>query len=372
MMDTTLQSIIDGVHPVDLARDEEREFLDSFCEAVTGAGIASDYLDVVNFYVALKSKPLVILYGPSGSGKISLIEQLSSFVKPGKNRVCLDSPSFQMLQGHPWWAESSQNLAVFTDANMRFNSNKLLFLLSEAWHPENKQRLFLACLSRISPAELIAFFSDLASQIIRGMLTHLGEHHLATPIPFPSNLHLIGTMDTEVYRWWEGDLLSQAILIPWKKMKKPIQPVVESSTHSAENIILRSSVRDRQKIYRRIHSLLSDHRQPIYPLLEIEKVLTQYGIRYHPSSFETALAYLANSWSMERVGLFAPASRKNLTISLDIVISQIILPHLSKEIKNHLDICEKLTSLLYPLYPKSTSFIRSLVPNAYPQAVGRG
>jgi hypothetical protein len=371
-MDTTLQSIMDGVQSVDLAEDEEREFLYRYCKAVTGGSIASDHQDVVNLYVALKSKPLVILYGPNGGGKICLIEQLSSFVKPGKDRACLDSPHFQKLQGHPWWAENSQNIAVFTDANTRFNSNKLLYIISEAWRPENKQQLFLACLARISPAEMIAFFSDLASQINRGVLTHLGEHHFATPIPFPSNLHLIGTMDTEVYRWWGEDLLAQTILIPWKEMKKPIQPVEESSTHGAENIILRSSVRGRQKIYRRIHSLLSDHRQPIYPLLEIEKVLTHYGIRYHPSSFETALAYLANSWSMGGVGLFASSSRENLAISLDIVISQIILPHLSVELKANLDVYEKLTDLLYPGYPKSTKFIRSLVPDAYPQAAHRG
>lgn len=274
MTDTALQDKVNGAHSLDLARDEEREFLYGFCKAVTGAGFASDHLDVINFYVALKTKPLVVLYGLNSSGKISLIEQFSAFVGHGKNREYLCPPGYQMLQGHPWWAENSQNIATFTDANMRFNSTKLLFMLSEAWRPENRQRLFLTCLSRISPAELFDFFCDLASQISRGVLTHLGEHHFAMPIPYPSNLRLIGTMDTEDYRWWEEDLLSQAILIPWDEIRRPISLMEEFSTQSAENIILRSSMRDRQEIYRRIHTLLSYHRQPIYPLLEIEEMLT--------------------------------------------------------------------------------------------------
>ncbi len=363
-MMNTLLSKTKGDHPVDMARDEEREFVDQLCKAVIGAGITSDSLDVIHFYITLKSKPLVILAGPNGIGKIALVEQLANVLKTGNRGAHMDISNVHLMLGHPWWAEKSDNLAVFTDAHMRFNTDKLLFVLNEAWRPENARRLFIVCLTRISPAELIDYFCELATQVSKGVVTHLGDHYFETPFPFPSNLRLIGTMDTLDYRWWDEELLSQAIVIPWIGCGKPINMSGERSSFSGESIILDSSVRDRQDIYQKIHSVLNGYRQPLLPLLEIESMLMHYGIQYHKSSFENAIAYIANSWSRNGMGIFTPSTLQNLAISLDMVISQVILPQFSTAIRYFSDLRKSLFATLTPQYPRSTGLVRLLAAEA--------
>jgi hypothetical protein len=343
--------------------DKERELVSYLCEYVAGAGIASDPIAAVNFYVALKSKPLVVLTGPSGSGKIALVERLSDVLNLGSSERN-DSQRFQTLLGHPWWAGKSENMALFTDAHTRFNSERLLHMMSEAWRQENEQRLFIVCLTKISPAELMTYFCDLASQIGKGELIRLGELHLETPLPLPPNLRIVGTMDTIEYRWWDQDLLSQTIIIPWMENGEPTSSPKENSNYAGDCIFLQSSVRERNGIYRKIHSILSGHRQPLDPLFKIENLLLRYGGQSSKSPFEDALGYLANSWSVKGNGLFDRSPTKNLAIAMDLVISHIILPPIIETIKQNEDFRKTLKNGLTRHYPRSASLIKSITTEA--------
>jgi len=188
----------------------EREIVTRLIQAAAEAGVQADPVSVVNFYVALKCKPLAILTGPMQSGKSAVVKSLAQVLTGG------DPFRYQVMPGHAWWAGQTGNVALFTEAQTRLNTSKILALMDEAWQPENAQRVFIACLSHISPAELLGFFSELAFQLRHGELMRLPGLHLTAPIPYPSNLLLVGTMDTARFdHWSDADLLSMTAVIPW-------------------------------------------------------------------------------------------------------------------------------------------------------------
>jgi len=171
----------------------EQEIVARLLSTVTESDVRSDPNAIVNFYVALKSKPMAILIGPMNSGKITVVESLMRVLAGSETIQC------QKMDGHAWWAAKSGNVALFTDAQTRFNTTKILSLVEEALQPENANRVFIACLTRISPAELFGFFSEVAFQVQHERLMRLPYAHLSEPMPYPPNLFLIGTMDTVLF-----------------------------------------------------------------------------------------------------------------------------------------------------------------------------
>ena len=142
----------------------EGRLVDLLRRAVTAAGIGIGRLPVANFYVALKSKPLLLLTGPAHSGKIALVENLGRILTGGTRLQC------QMLVGHTWWAGRSGAVELCTEAQARLNAGKILALVEEASQPENTQRVYLACLSRISPAEVSGLLKEVALQLHEGRM----------------------------------------------------------------------------------------------------------------------------------------------------------------------------------------------------------
>ncbi len=336
--------------------DHETEFVACLLEAAHKTGICFNEAALVNFYVALKSKPMVILTGLRGSGKIAAVQCMSRILM-GECLQC------QLMVGHPWAFGKSENLAMFTEVHTRYNTEKLLWLIEEAWLPENAQRIFIACLARISPGELLSFFTEVASQLRHGQLTSLGDIHFSHPIPFPPNLFLIGTMDTPYFDWWDPDLLSKTTVVQW-----PIAGILASASQNGsaphwEGEFLRACVRDKQAVYHKVHSILKRQKQPLQPLLRIEALLREQAIPDLHWMIDDAMLYLANSWSRLGNGLFDPSNSRNLEIALDLVIAQIILPRAVDRLRENVTLREQLLAASTGQLPRSAAFVLAL---AYP------
>ena len=284
--------------------DCEVEMLAGLTQAAGEAETGWDKTAIVNIYVALKSKPLAILTGPKQTGKIELIRRLAQVLTESDNR------QYQMMAGHPWSFEKSENVALFTEAQMRFNTDKLLSMVEEAWQPENTRRVFIACITRISPAELLSFFTEVAFQIRNGYFGHLGDIHFSKPVPFPPNLFLIGTMDTSSFDWWDNDLLSETTIIQLASSSMFACPAEDGIAPLDERVFLHSCVRTRQAAFCRVHAILKKFHQPLRPLLIIESLLQAHGVLLSNQVIEDAIVYLANSWSWLGNGLFNPEISK--------------------------------------------------------------
>ncbi|MDD2695031.1 MAG: hypothetical protein PHD58_03805 [Anaerolineales bacterium] len=330
--------------------DLESAFVDRLSEAINQSGHSPERIAFINLYVALKSKPMAILIGPGQSGKIAAVQCLAHLLM-GDHRHC------QMMIGHPWRFEKSEMVAWFAEVHERFTTQKLLGLIEEAWHPDNARQVFIACLTRISPSELLNFFSEVAYQLRHNQLMRIGNVHFSEPIPFPTNLFLIGTMDTSDFGFWGPDLLSKTNLIRWNN--NGVTTALLQSDHSKfpESEFLRSCIRDKQEAYRRVHMILEGKRQPLRPLLQVEALLSDYAIASLSWLVDEAMVFLANSWTRQGIGLFDPCPNYNLEIALDYAISQAILPLVYNDIHNNRGLKEALRITLDSRFPRSTSFL---------------
>ena len=128
-MSAMSRTSLPGLHPS--PRDEEGEIIERLIQAAADAGVQVDPRFITKFYVTLKAQRMVILAGPPHSGKVTLVRSLA--------RVLTADHPFQrqMMVGHAWWAGQSGNVGLFTQAQTRFNSAKILAMVEEALRPEN-------------------------------------------------------------------------------------------------------------------------------------------------------------------------------------------------------------------------------------------
>ena len=120
---------------------------DSPCTSLPAVDAPTALLGLVELYIALKSKPMAILCGPPDSGKLAAARALASYLAGNS------APRFQEMVGHAWWASRSEGVAMFTEAQGRFNRDKILAVIEEAARDQTSGRVYVALLSRISPAE---------------------------------------------------------------------------------------------------------------------------------------------------------------------------------------------------------------------------
>jgi hypothetical protein len=333
--------------------DHEALFIASLHEAMIENGVSVDQDEIANFYVALKSKPLAILAGPAQSGKKALVQGLAQSLSEQ------ESLHIQMITGHPWWAEACDDVANYTKLHTRFATEKVLAVIEEASQPENHQQVFIACLTRISPAELLSFFTEVALQLQSGQITRLGDTHLSEPIPFPSNLRIIGTIDTLSFDWWDSDLLMSTTVIQWPQANVLPDPRFNRGVLLEEREFLQSSIRGRYAAYRKVFPVLKRQRQPLYPLVQVEAILKRY-ISSLDLAIDEVMIYLANSWSRLGNGLFHASPDRNLTIALDLAIAQILLPRAADAIRNLGTLRNRLKICLGDRCFHSAAFVTSL------------
>ena len=333
--------------------DHEVGLIASLHEALHGNGVPVGQEEIANFYVALKSKPLAILTGPAQSGKTVLVKGLA------QSLVARESPRVQMFTGHPWWAEGCDALAEHTRLHERFSTEKMLSVIEEARQPDNAHQIFIACLTQISPAELLSFFTEVAFQLQHGQIMRLGDTHFSEPIPFPPNLRIIGTMDTSSFDWWDSDLLLSTTVIRWPQSSVLPAPLFNQGILLEEHEFLDSCIRGRNAAYHKICPVLKQQRQPLYPLLQVEAILKRYV-----SSMELVrdeiMIYLANSWSRSGDGLFHPLPDRNLAIALDLAIAQTLLPRAADAIRNLKSLRNRLRIILSGRFLRSAAFVTAL------------
>ena len=137
----------DYTHQINQVNDEQT-ILNNLGNLLVKQGLHVDKRSLVHFYVTFKSGQSLLLVGQAQSGKRKLVESAGSVLTDDPVQHC------QTMVGHARWASQSQNVAQFVDAQAKWNRQRLMILLEEAVRPENANRLYIACMNKISPAEL--------------------------------------------------------------------------------------------------------------------------------------------------------------------------------------------------------------------------
>ncbi len=336
--------------------DIEGTVLSQLIQGVQEAGIHADPVEITNLYVSLKSNPLAILAGPDSKNKIATIECVA------RTMTGNDPLRFQMMTGHAWWANRHENATQFIEAQTRWNTSKLIDLIQEASLPENYRRLYIACMTRISPAELNEFFSGMAFQLQNGRIIRIGETHFSEAIQFPPNMFLIATMKEELFSGLDEDLLAQTSFIHWnsENANYPYTITERPTTLDNETTFLESCLRNTQFAFQRLHSLLLNQHEAILPLFQVFKTLQSFEITLPQVITREAIVFLANSWSRKGSGLFSQNTKSNLNIALDLTITQSLLLPVSKALCNSARLRRHLNVILNGQFPRSTAFVESM------------
>lgn len=336
--------------------DMEQNVVNHTIQLTNASGFHINPQSITNLFVGLKSKPLTLLVGPGNTGKIATVQSLA------KGLIGDDPLRCQMMVGHSWWANQCADTTKFMEAQTRWNSDKIVELLQEASLPENGQRIYIACLTRISPAELNEFFSEVAFQLQHDQIMRVASIHLNEPIPFPRNFFLIGTMDADQFSWLGEDLISKTSLIHWTSDDKISfdLPTEKDNAGNGEKIFLRSCLRNLQAAFQKLYTLLRSQNETFYPLFRTSRILQKHKIQVPTSVFHSAMVYIANSWSAKGTGLFNLDTSTNLDRALDHAIAQTYLLPIEDKLMDSAILRKNLQSILKGRFPFSSDLIRCM------------
>jgi hypothetical protein len=237
-------------------------------------------------------------------------------------------------------------------------TEKFLSIVEEALQPENAQHVFVVGLTHISPVELRSFFTEVAFQIQHNQIMRIGDTHLSAPVPFPSNLLLIGTLDTTDFDCWDENLLSGATVIEWHGDVTVPERADAGELQIPHREFLRCSLRGSEKACGKLLSVVAGTKQPLKAVMLIQSVLQAHRLEFLPALLNEVVIYLANAWSVQGNGLFNPSLSRNLAIASDLALAQLVLPHYFMAIRSSKTLQAELYSILDEQQPRSRNFLK--------------
>ena len=336
--------------------EAEYEALTALVAAMRAVGVEAERGAFVNLFVGLKSKPLTLLVGPERAGKVAVMRCLAEVLTGG------DPLRAQFMPGHAWWAGQTGHVALYTHAQTRLNTFKLLALLEEAHAPENRQQVLLACLTRVSPAELLTFFSATAFQLQRGELMRLFGAHFTEPVPYPRNLLLAGTLDARCAHDFDAATWAMTNVVAWpvsgREQAHDVSRPAATGDYGRAFLasMVRTEVEARLKLRRVLHRSLA----AIRPLTCLEAALQPAADHRWPALRAELLVYLANAFSRAGRGLFAERPQANVELALDWAVATRLVPVLSAPVGRTPAIHLALQRVCASRWPKATQALEAL------------
>lgn len=337
-----------------LQPDEELVVVHSLFQAARTAGIRADRKAIANVYVSLKSHPFLILTGERQTGKIELVRCLRYVLTGTPARQC------QLLVGHARWASQSQNVARFVEMQAQFNRDRLLALIEDAWQKENANRLFIACLSRISPAELYEHFSTPGFQFWPDQVRVEGVSADA-PIPYPPNFRLLGTMDTVRFNGWDEDLLPRTTVVSWQgeRLEGKMDECWMTAVPGSNRNFLQTCTPSEQTAYARLRRILGGQRQAFLPLVQTLDLMYRHNVSLPHEVMGRVVRYLANSWTKAGNGIFDPVPLNNLNQSLDLALAQHVLPWIAAVQPQPTRLLNRLDGIFNGRFKQASTFVHA-------------
>ncbi len=176
------------------------------CEYIRSKGFSYDNETIINFYLSLKSKPFVILAGPSGTGKSKLVKLFAEAIG-----ATSENGRFKLIPVRPDWSDST-DLLGYRDLHGKFHPGSLLSFIKEA--SENINLPYFLCLDEMNLARVEYYFSDILSimetrtwdreRIITDRLfsrEFFGDDEEAASkfmnLHIPENLYIVGTVNMD-------------------------------------------------------------------------------------------------------------------------------------------------------------------------------
>jgi len=349
-----------GPSPSRAVEGQEEEVVAQVRETALALGVEPARL--LTLYVALKSKPLLIVSGPERNGKVAAVQALARLLTASA------APQLQEMVGHPWWASGCRDRGMLAEAQRRFNANKIQALLEEASRPGNSRHLFMALMLRISPAELAGPFAELAAQISLGCVWSLSGAEVERPSRFPANVVTAGTLDTDRCIGWEEESLRRMAVVRWPVSGKPhttTPPTPAAPDGKMGEIFLKSRVCTEHRAALRLRRLSGWRPQALRPFFETVGVLQDLGLRLPASVFGEVFIFVADSFTESGSGIFEPGPMENALVALDAAVAASLLPRLELALSRSRPLRNRVGSILARDFPISAAVLASQEAEAH-------
>ena len=277
---------------------------------------------LVNYYVSLKTNPLVVLAGPQGTGKNALVEGVARAVLGGQ------SHQFVVIGSSSWAMRTSQS-DYYQGLHERFGIMSLAETLQEAAAPGSAGKSYLVFLKGLHPDELKTFaLLNLSPDGVKRLaLPGLPLHE--QPI-VPPNVFITATLHAQHGDpGLHHDVLREVGLI---ELTVPRQfpataPVVPPPPVGFQRLLQTARVASFDEALDRLGMVLGhDVVETLRPSPALDRALWHEGQIVNRVQHEAILTFVANSFDHDGRGLFEPNDPlHNAQMAYDAQVAQRVL-----------------------------------------------
>lgn len=185
--------------PVEVTQTSAKEWLPRVKAFMASQGFHYSLAEVANFYLCMRTKPLAMLAGISGTGKTQLVRQFAKAIGYGDSDHCV------LIAVRPDWADSS-DLIGYANIQGKFETKPLLDVMARAI--EHPDELYFVILDEMNLARVEHYFSEFLSfietrerdnddVIVTEPLISRADVNGGRSVYLPQNLMVVGTVNMD-------------------------------------------------------------------------------------------------------------------------------------------------------------------------------
>lgn len=204
--DTLEIVILKKISNLENANFESKDVIEYIHNYIAAKGYEYSINTIKNLYLSLKTKPFVILYGISGTGKSKLVELFAEAIGASK-----EDGTYNLIPVRPDWSDASE-LIGYRNIESKFQPGILTNIIKEA--VKHKEIPYFVCLDEMNLARVEYYFSDILSimetrdkkdeevktdKLIRSELFGGDQEGIKDfgDLYIPENLYIIGTVNMD-------------------------------------------------------------------------------------------------------------------------------------------------------------------------------
>jgi len=330
--------------PTNKTQNDAKDWLPRVQAYMASQGFHYSLAEVANFYLCMRTKPLAMLAGISGTGKTQLVRQFAKAIGYGDPDHCV------LIAVRPDWADSS-DLIGYANIQGKFETKPLLDVMARAI--EHPDELYFVILDEMNLARVEHYFSEFLSFIetrerdnddvtITEALVSRADVNGGYPVYLPQNLMVVGTVNMdETTHAFSRKVLDRAnaiemndIDLAWADPKRDVAPVSDIYADALRASFLNSN------------DLSDTHKQnlagPMEMLMKVNRVLEPAGLHFGYRVRDEVAFYLTlhREEALQRLeGLDADAA-------MDFQLMQKVLPRVQGSSLSVLKVLIRLLELL--------------------------
>ncbi len=312
--------------PSKITEIDASDWLSHVQKYMSAKGFDYSLSDIANFYLAMRTKPLVILAGISGTGKTQIVRQFAKAIGFGDEFHCV------LIPVRPDWADNT-DLVGYRNIQGEFEQQKLLKVLQDALaHPDEP---FFVILDEMNLARVEHYFSDFLSvletrerdgELIRtSAVVDDSSVNRGVPVTIPQNLVIVGTVNMdETTHPFSRKVLDRANAIEMNHIHLPWAAAQTEEVNEIEGVYADSFVAPYLNSIELSAKQKSDLTPVINLLVCINKLLEPAGLHFGYRVRDELAFYMAQHTQLG----FEKATIMTADDALDYQLMQKVLPRI--------------------------------------------